>query len=347
MQARPDSTSSLTSYAPPPSGRPVQNNRRGRGLILVSAALISLALAPFAVGILGAVVLYEVSAPLFARLKRRLRPRLSASVIIVLIVALIVTPAVWLAHEIVGRVPAARAALTKPGAENSATAFFAQVGVTPEKVQSSIASWLPGAMSAISRGAAWGFVNWTIALLGVFYLLTAPSGAGRRLGRMLPLSERGVDELARRLSETTRAMVAGTLLSAAIQGAAIGFGFWLAGISEPLLWAAVAAFATLIPVLGNALVWGPALALTVLQQRYTGALAIGVFGGLGPPIIDRVVRAAVSQRHGGTHPMITLVGALAGVRLAGVAGLVLGPVVLAMFFALVDVCNEENAQPTS
>ena len=344
MQARQDSTSDTTSYAPPPASRPVENNKRGRGLILVSAALISLALAPFAVGILGAVVLYEVSAPLFARLKARLRPGWAATLIIALIVALIVTPAIWLGEEIVARVPAARAALTKPGNANSATAFLTQIGVTPEKVQSSISSWLPGALSAISRSAAWGFVNWTIALLGLYYLLTATSGAGRRLGRVLPLSEHGVDELARRLSETTQAMVAGTLLSAAIQGAAIGFGFWLAGIPEALLWSAVAAFATLIPVLGNALVWGPALALMVLQQRYTGALAIGVFGGLGPPIIDRVVRATVSQRHGGTHPMITLVGALAGVRLAGIAGLVIGPVVLAMFFALVDVWQEENAQ---
>ena len=334
------------SYAPP-AASPAETGKRGRGLILVSAALISLALAPFAVGILGAVVLYEVAAPLFARLKARVGPHWAATVIIALTVALIVTPAIWLADEIVSRIPAARATLTRPGSANSARALLAQVGTTPEKVQSSISSWLPGALSAVSRSAGWGFVNWTIALLGLFYLLTSTSGAGRRLGRMLPLSEHGVDELARRLSETTQAMVAGTLLSAAIQGAAIGFGFWLAGISQALFWGVVGAFATLIPVLGNALVWGPALALMVLQQNYTGALAIGVFGGLGPPIIDRVVRAAVSQRHGGTHPMITLVGALAGVRLAGIAGLVIGPVVLAMFFALVDVWQEENAQQSA
>lgn len=346
MQARQDSTSG-TSYAPPPASGPVENNKRGRGLILASAALISVALAPFAVGILGAVVLYEVSAPLFARLKARLGPSWAATLIIALIVVVIVAPAIWLGDEILSRVPAARAALTNPGSASSARNFLAQIGMTPEKVQSSISSWLPGAFSAISRSAAWGFVNWTIALLGLYYLLTAKSGAGRRLGSLLPLSERGVDELASRLSETTQAMVAGTLLSAAIQGAAIGFGFWLAGIPQALLWSAVAAFATLIPVLGNALVWGPALALMVLQQRYTGALAIGVFGGLGPPIIDRVVRATVSQRHGGTHPMITLVGALAGVRLAGIAGLVIGPVVLAMFFDLVDVWQQENAPEVS
>jgi predicted PurR-regulated permease PerM len=39
--------------------------------------------------------------------------------------------------------------------------------------------------------------------------------------------------------------------------------------------------------------------------------------------------------------MITLVGAIAGMRVAGVAGLVLGPVALAMFFTLVDVYRRD------
>jgi predicted PurR-regulated permease PerM len=70
-------------------------------------------------------------------------------------------------------------------------------------------------------------------------------------------------------------------------------------------------------------------------------IAIAVFAGLLPPIIDRVVRATVSRRLGRVHPMITLIGALAGARIAGVAGLILGPVALAMFFALLEVYDKE------
>jgi predicted PurR-regulated permease PerM len=137
-------------------------------------------------------------------------------------------------------------------------------------------------------------------------------------------------------------MVAGTLLSAAIQGAAIGTGFWLAGLPDALFWGAAAAIATLVPVVGNAIVSVPALLLLVLRQNYTGAIAIAVFSGPLPPIIDRVVRATVSRRVGRVHPMVTLVGALVGATIAGVAGLILGPVALAMFFVLVDVYEKEQ-----
>ncbi len=83
------------------------------------------------------------------------------------------------------------------------------------------------------------------------------------------------------------------------------------------------------------------MALLLIRQHYGGAVIIAVFGGIFPGIVDRVVRATVSRHMGSVHPMITLVGALAGVSVAGVAGLILGPVVLAMFIALVEVYYDE------
>ena len=73
-----------------------------------------------------------------------------------------------------------------------------------------------------------------------------------------------------------------------------------------------------------------------------GLIAIAIFAGLLPPIIDRVVRATVSRRMGSVHPMVTLVGALVGVGIAGVTGLILGPVILAMFFVLLEVYDKEQ-----
>jgi predicted PurR-regulated permease PerM len=141
-------------------------------------------------------------------------------------------------------------------------------------------------------------------------------------------------------------MVAGTLLSAAVQGASIGTGFWIAGLPDALFWGACAAITTLVPVVGNALISVPALLLLVLRQDYQGVIAIAVFAGLLPPVIDRVVRATVSRHVGRVHPMITVVGALAGVSVAGVAGLILGPVALAMFFVLLEVYDKEYVGPS-
>jgi predicted PurR-regulated permease PerM len=121
----------------------------------------------------------------------------------------------------------------------------------------------------------------------------------------------------------------------------IGLGLWIAGVPDPLFWSVCAAIATLIPLVGNGLVWLPALLLMIVRQHYGGVIAIAICGGLMPPVIDRVVRATVSRDLGRVHPMITLVGALAGMQVAGIAGIILGPVVLAMFFVLVETYRQE------
>jgi predicted PurR-regulated permease PerM len=184
-------------------------------------------------------------------------------------------------------------------------------------------------------------VNWSIALLGLYYLLGSASASWPRFARLLPLSPAGTETLRIRFRDITQGMVAGTLLSAAVQGAAIGTGFWVAGLPDALFWGACAAITTLVPVVGNALVLVPALLLMVMRQDYQGAIAIAVFAGPLPPVIDRVVRATVSRHVGRVHPMITVVGALAGVSVAGVAGLILGPVALAMFFELLEIYDKE------
>jgi predicted PurR-regulated permease PerM len=203
------------------------------------------------------------------------------------------------------------------------------------------ADWLPGMLLSAARNTAWTVVNWSIALLGLYYLLGSAAAWWPRVARVLPLSSDGAETLRTRFRDITLGMVAGTLLSATVQGAAIGTGFWLAGLPDPLFWGACAAITTLVPVVGNNLVSIPAIILLALRQDYKGVIVILVFASVLPPIIDRVVRATVSRHLGRVHPMITVVGALAGVRVAGVAGLILGPVALAMFFALVEIYDKE------
>jgi predicted PurR-regulated permease PerM len=257
----------------------------------------------------------------------------------------IVGPLAWLGFHVAQRVPTVVAAATAYRNEHAgaaATGVAGQLQTQAANAVSSVGSWLPGLFQSVARNAAWAFVNWTIALLGLYYLLGGVSTSWPRFARLLPLTPASVETLRVRFRDITQGMVVGTLLSAAIQGVAIGTGFWLAGVPDALFWGAAAAIATLIPVVGNAIVSVPALLLLVLRQNYSGAIAIAVFSGPLPPIIDRVVRATVSRRVGRVHPMVTLVGALVGAAIAGVAGLILGPVALAMFFVLLDVYEKEQ-----
>ena len=345
MQARSGSISSSRAQLAVPE--PERSPRRGARILVVSTAvLVAIALAPVAVGLLSALVLYELFAKPYARLAQRLRPGLAASFIVFLALAIVVVPVVWLGIHVAKRLPAVLATLnsfheqlTSRSSSDTLTRLQAQIGAGAK----SLAESLPRPLMALARSVAWSLVNWSIALLGLFYLLGSAPTLWPRVVRLLPLSAASAETLRVRFHDITQGMVAGTLLSAAVQGVAIGTGFWFAGLPDPAFWGACAAITTLVPVVGNALVSVPAILLLLVRQNYGGVLAILLFAGLMPPIIDRVVRATVSRRMGRVHPMITLVGALIGAGIAGVAGLILGPVVLAMFFVLLETYERESA----
>jgi predicted PurR-regulated permease PerM len=328
---------------------PAAEGKRSARLLVVSAgALIAIALGPFAVGLVSALVMYELFARPYAWLVRRMRPGLAALLTVCAALGIVVVPLVWLGFHISRRLPAVLATISAFRAQHaaSATGMPGRLQAQFADVGSTAAGWLPGMLSSLARNTAWAIVNWSIALLGLYYLLLSASASWPRFARLLPLAPAGAETLRVRFRDITQGMFAGTLLSAAVQGASIGTGFWIAGLPDALFWGACAAITTLVPVVGNALVSVPALLLMVLRQDYQGAIAIAVFAGPLPPIIDRVVRATVSRHVGRVHPMITVVGALAGVSVAGVAGLILGPVALAMFFVLLEVYDKEYIGPS-
>ena len=320
--------------------------RGARILVVIAAVVVAIALTPLAVGLLSALVLYELFVGPYTRLVRRMRPGFAASLILLLAIAIVVVPLVWLGIHVANRLPTLLATLSSYRTQlanqpetGTMARLHAQIGASA----GSLADSLHGPLVSLVRSLAWSLLNWSIALLGLFYLLDSAPTLWPRFARLLPFSPAAAESLRVRFHDITQGMVAGTLLSAAVQGAALGTGFWFAGLPDPAFWGVCAAFTTLVPVVGNALVSGPALLLLLVRQNYAGVLAILIFAGLMPPIIDRVVRATVSRRMGRVHPMITLVGALIGAGIAGPAGLILGPVALAMFFVLLETYERESA----
>ena len=326
-----------------PGRSPQETRWAARALVIAAALLVGAGLAPVAVGLAGAVALYEICRGPYTWLARRLNPRFAAVLMVCLVLVVVAGPLFWLGEHLSAKLPSIAATIetlqTTP--DSAAGGVMARIGPGIANARNAAAKWLPSALLSAGGSMAWALLNWSIALLGLYYLLGSASVLWAKLAPALPFSSASTELLRVRLHDSSLAIIAGTLLSAAVQGASIGFGFFLADVPEALFWSVAAAIATLVPLVGNALVWLPALLYTLVTRRYEGALAIGIFGGLAPPVIDRVVRATTSSRMGRVHPMITLVGAVAGMRVAGVAGLILGPVALAMFVALVQVYSRD------
>ena len=86
------------------------------------------------------------------------------------------------------------------------------------------------------------------------------------------------------------------------------------------------------------LVWVPAVVAPLMQRHFGAALLMLAFGKLVPSLLDRVVKLSIAKRVGNTHPMVTLVGALVGLRLVG-------PAIVQCSFTLIQLYDREYGIP--
>ena len=194
-------------------------------------------------------------------------------------------------------------------------------------------------------GAASASINLVIAFFGLYYMLHGSAEAWLRFRDYIPFSPKTADALREHFYSVTRATLLGTALVAAAQGTIIGLGFRIVGLPDALFWGTMTAFVSILPVLGSGLVWIPAVIVLIVQGRYGAAVVLGVISWLVASNIDNLIRPLVYRRVSNIHPMITLVGAFAGIKYFGLPGLLLGPLAIAYFFELLRFYKLEYGTP--
>jgi predicted PurR-regulated permease PerM len=314
---------------------------------LVIALIVLLAcvlLVPFVSGLFGALLLYVVARRPYQRLARRIPAPIAAATMIVGILVLIIAPLVWLIVHLVEEAPSAVAAVQQSGLVawlNQLRVGDAVIGEEIGKATGTIVSWLSGQAFTLVSGAQSALLNIVISLFGLYYLLNGPNGRWETVREYIPFSAQTADTLRDRFFAVTDATVLGSGLVAVVQGMLIALAFAMTGLLDPLFWGAVALLAAFVPLVGSTLVWLPAALLLLSQHRYGAAALMCVMGAVIAGNVDQVLRPLVYRRMTNIHPMITLVGALAGIDQFGLIGLLLGPLAIALVFELLRFFREE------
>jgi predicted PurR-regulated permease PerM len=325
---------------------PILQTPRDRAglLILALAAVIFIAIAPFLSGLLGAAVLYVIFVKLYRRLERRMNPGLAAAITLTSALIVVALPLAWLIAVVIAQAPDATRAL------QSSTVFARladlrigtfDLGAEVAKASGTIATWLSTRLFAFVGSATSAVLNLVIAFFGLYYMLRSDQNTWETIRPYIPFSPATADALRDRFFSVTEATLLGTFLIAVIQGTLVGTGFWIVGLANPFFWGTVTAIASILPVLGTSLVWLPATLVLLVQNRYGAALTMLVIGAGIASNIDNVIRPLVYRRVSHIHPMITLVGAFAGVKYFGLLGVLLGPLGIAYLFALLHFYREE------
>ena len=316
-----------------------------RRLLIVIGAVIAIGVVPFISGLAGALILFAVTRRLQSRLTRIMPPRASALLITIGSLCALVVPGTWLVSTIVSETTTALRGWTPDDlsrwlASTPLAGFDLMKEVTG--AASALVGWISRRGVQFVGGVTMAILNALLALFGLYYLLLDAPSLWIRVKRVLSLPGEVADILVARFASVTDALMLGTLLTAVLQGTIVGIGFALVDLHPAVLWGFVTACCALLPVLGSGLVWLPGIIVLLVGHRYGAAALLAVLGAGLASNIDNLVRLVVYRRVSGIHPMLTLLGAFAGVRALGIIGAFIGPLVLSCFVELLGVYEEER-----
>jgi predicted PurR-regulated permease PerM len=201
--------------------------------------------------------------------------------------------------------------------------------------------WMLGSGAGVLRNILSLILKSLIALVVVFFLFRDGLDWIHRAEGIIPLSPRQVRRLFSNISDTIVANVYGILSVGLVQGVLTGIAVAVAGMQSPLLLGVAAALTSVVPVVGTALVWGPAGLYLIFKGAMWKGVLLLLWGTLVVGSSDNFVRPWVVSGKVELHPLILLFVILGGVSAFGILGLFLGPVIASVLMVLFDMFREE------
>jgi predicted PurR-regulated permease PerM len=158
---------------------------------------------------------------------------------------------------------------------------------------------------------------------------------------LLPFNDQNGKDVAKEIYRMVRSNAIGIPLLAVIQGGIAYIGYLIFGVPSAFLFAILTCFATIIPLVGTGIVWVPLVVYMLLTGNWVGAIGLAIYCAVILINIDNMIRFLLQKKLADTHPLITVFGVILGLSVFGFWGIVFGPLLLSLFFLLMNIFKRE------
>ena len=325
-------------------------------------------LQPFILPIFIALILSTLLAPVFTLLEKKLHGRRSLAALLVCLglAAIILVPLTLLSVSLANEANVAYRWFKDPETLRTIESWL-QPGTLLTRIQ----SWLPasvqlddleissrlgeqaqaigvgvlGVATTFATGLFNVLVDYFLMSVVLFFLLRDFEYFASSIRLISPLSDEQEVLLVERFRAVTRATVLGNLATALVQGAISGLVFFFLGLPSPVLWGALTALLSLVPMVGTALIWVPWSIYLFATGSATKAvifilLQIVVVGG-----IDNFLRPLLIEGKVKMHTLVVFFSILGGITYFGILGMFFGPLIFAIALTLLELFVLPSSPP--
>lgn len=335
-------------------------------LLIITLLLVwgvYLILTPFAEVLLAASMLTVSFYPVYQWIHARVRNSdAAAALCILLLLVALLAPLAALGTVVASEAQSAFQTLERQSAEHGGWAnYLGQAADTPVQwvgARTGIpAGEIKAAISERAQVAAGKMVAWSGRLFGnlaatttdilltlfvMLFLFPIGERFGQHLHEYVPIERHRLELMMGTMKSAIVANLYGMIAVAASQGALVGVGFALTGVPSPVFWAVVAAFASLIPLIGTALVVAPAVIALAVSGAYGKAVFLLVWGIVVVGMSDNFVRPMVLKKGIEMNTLAIFLSLMGGIQAFGFIGLFAGPVIVTMAFVMIRMLNQER-----
>lgn len=317
-------------------------------LILLTGYLIATQLWTFAPGLLGAITLYILVRRQMICLttgKCSLKPHGATFLILAEVVTCVIAPLYLLVRTLLGRIQEIDLDITQlmETLRHLTQLIETHTGynlLSPGNMETATGYLTRGLHTLLGQIGNLA-INTLVILFLLYFMLLNRVHIETYLNGLLPFSEANKALIRKQIHQMVHANTLGIPLLAVAQGLTAVLGYWAAGIPSPHLYGILTAFATLIPLLGTGLVWVPLVVYLALTGHWVAATGLLAYSLLLLTNIDNLIRLLLQKKLADTHPLITLFGVILGLKTFGFWGLIFGPLLLSLFFLLLNIFKRE------
>ena len=228
------------------------------------------------------------------------------------------------------------------------TEILSDFGVSVDSIEEAVQNsavvageWIAGQAVAIGQSTITLTVFFVLMLYFLYFFVRDAERIIDWVVRSLPLGDERERRLLAKFAEVSRATMKGTLVVAAVQGGIGGVLFAIVGINAAIFWGVVMAVCSLLPVVGTALVWAPAAIGLFASGSIWGGIVLIAGGTILVGLAENVLRPILVGHDTKMPDYLVLLTTLGGLAYFGLTGVILGPLVGAMFLVVWQMMAEE------
>lgn len=332
------------------------------GILIVLVALISYLaywiLVPFFPPLVWAAVFAIVCYPIHRFFLRSVRyPSLAALITVVVVLIIIIGPLFYISYLLTGELqnvaanPPSLEAITEiyhdSAIESLVNRLLEFFNLTQSQAMDYLTSGFRNFAQAALKKIPLGLGNLVDAVTNFFvmvFVLFFFFRDGHRyvaaLFSYLPFSSQNKEKLSGQIQDVVVSTIYGGLAVAIGEGAVALIGFLIVGVHSSVLWAVMTAITSFVPLVGSHVVWVPICIYFLFTGQIVNSIILAAFGVFGIGLVDNFVRPLFIRGRARMSFLLTFLAVFGGLQAFGLLGIVVGPLIMALFLSIIPMVRD-------